>query len=62
MTKGKVLIARKGGVAIYGEVVDNKSGKLGNFEVYTNFSRASGIVHQNLSEAEDRFKFLSKDK
>lgn len=52
-----VPIERKSGVTLYGKVLDN-NGKLGQFEVHSDFMISSGIIHSTYKEAEVRMSAL----
>jgi hypothetical protein len=50
-------IERSEGVTIYGRVID-KNGKLGRYEVFSDYLGSSGMVFHNYYEAETRMKAL----
>lgn len=53
-----VAIERRSGVTLYGRKV-NKSGKLGQFEVHSNYLGHDGKVFATYSEAEVRMNTLA---
>jgi len=53
----KVLIERRNGVSLYGKVIDAK-GRLGQFEVESEFIRNKGEVYHIYAQAEFRMNFL----
>lgn len=55
--ENKVLIENKEGVCIYGKVINN-SGRLGQFEVYSPYSRNDPNPYALLSDAQKRMSAL----
>lgn len=52
-----IKIEEKGGVTIYGRIVDNKC-KLGKYEVHSDILGFDGIVYSLLSDAQNKMKKL----
>lgn len=58
MSSNKMIpIERKDGVTIYGKVID-KSGRLGQFEVFSDHLGSNGNVYHLLTDAQQRMKAL----
>ncbi len=54
----RVLIVSRDGTAIYGRVIDN-AGKLGRFEVISDYWGNDGQVYHQYSEAERKWETLA---
>ena len=55
----RVTVVRKSGISIIGKTIDHK-GKLGNYEVHSDYWGWDNKVYQQYSEAEDRYDYLQK--
>lgn len=53
----RVPIVRKQGITIYGRVIDTK-GKLGRYEVMSDYWGHDGKVYATFADAEARFDYL----
>ena len=54
----KVPIISRNNITLYGKIVDVKTKKLGQYEVYTPYSPDNGITYATFKEAERRFNEL----
>lgn len=52
-----IPIERKDGVTIYGRIV-GKGGKLGQYEVHSDFQKFDDLIHVNYSDAQTRMAAL----
>jgi hypothetical protein len=52
-----IAIESKSGVTLYGRVIDSK-GKLGQFEVHSDFAGTGGFVYHLYKEAQNRMNAL----